>query len=58
MGFELTPNQLFTAGCLRLRNSGLAALDFFTMLLKTTVLMMTLLTLTVKVLRFHPMKSS
>ena len=25
----LTPNQLFTAGCLRLRNSGLAALDFF-----------------------------
>ena len=29
MGFGLTPNQLFTAGCLWLRNSGLAALDFF-----------------------------
>lgn len=25
----LTPNQLFTAGALRLRNSGLTALDFF-----------------------------
>jgi len=24
-----TPNQLFTAGCLQLRNSGLTALDFF-----------------------------
>ena len=24
-----TPNQLFTAGCLRLQNMGMAALDFF-----------------------------